>query len=476
MTDERRDPGVGAPPTLPPGGMRARAPEHSRPLHASRTALRAEDAAGFLPVLRRADFRNLWLAQCASQLAQNSIFVILLVVIFRVSGKASISAVAAVAFTLPGVLLSAPAGVFADRHDKRTLMLWTNVGRTLLMVLAGLSTLPSWLQGQAWPLLLLTLAFSSASQLFAPAEAASIPALVSRRQIQGATSLFMTTVILSIVLGSALGSVAVGLLGNAVPFYVAAGLFAVAALLIWRIGASLHAVPAGTAPQTDILRELRDGLSVLRGSPPLRWGMIQLGLAMIVVYTIYTLGPDFMNHLLGPQGSQQLYIVLVPATVGLVVTAGALGQHRIRLDRRTLMVGAFFTAGGCLVAMGVSAPLLQRWDITAPLVPLVVVLALAFGLALGAILIPAFTVLQEGTTEESRGRIFGGVFTVVNLAIAIPALVAGAIADALSVYVAATVVGLAVVGVGFAFRFVFWSRLALLESAAVTPARRAGGS
>ncbi len=467
-------------PGEPPSGAddRPARPEHSQPLHAVRPAVppRPEDAAGFARILRKPDFRNLWFAQCASQFAQNSIFVILLVVIFRISGRASISAVAAVAFTLPGVLLSAPAGVYADRHDKRTLMLWTNAGRALLMVLAGLSTLPTWLQGQAWPLLLLTLAFSSASQLFAPAEAASIPSLVSREQIQGATSLFMTTVILSIVLGAALGSVAVGLLGPAVPFYIAAGLFGAAAILVWRIGASLHAVPRGSGPRAEALRELRDGLGILRSSPPLRWGMIELGLAMIVVYTIYTLGPDFMNHLLGPRGSQELYIVLVPATAGLVGMAGVLGQHRIHLDRRTLMVSAFLTAGGCLVAMGVSAPLLQRWHITAPLIPLVAALALAFGLALGAVLIPAFTVLQEGTTEESRGRIFGGVFTVVNLAIAIPALVAGAIADAISVYVAATAVGVAVVAVGLVFRFAFWSRLALLESVAVTPSGRAGTS
>ena len=52
-----------------------------------------------------------------------------------------------------------------------------------------------------------------------------------------------------------------------------------------------------------------------------------------------------------------------------------------------------------------------------------------FGCALGAILIPAFTVLQEGTTEESRGRIFGGVFTVINASIALPLLAFGGAAD-----------------------------------------------
>lgn len=441
------------------------------PLHSVRPAVppRPEDAAGFIKVLRKGDFRFLWLAQCASQFAQNSIFVILLIVIFKISGRASIAAVVSVAFTLPGVLLSAPAGVYADRHDKRTLMLATNLVRGVLLVLAGLSTLVPALRGQAWPLLLVTVAFSSAGQLFAPAEAASIPSLVSRKQIQGATSLFMTTVILSIVLGAALGSVSVVLLGYAVPFYLAAGLFGVAALLIWKIGASLHAVPVGNVPQTRVMDELREGVLILRRSPTLRWGMIELGLALVAVFTVYALGPAYMNALLGSSGDQQTYIVLVPATVGLIVMAGVLGQHLIHLSRRTLMVSAFLTAGGCLLAIGIGPPLLARAGVTGLAVPLLVVLAIAFGLALGAMVIPAFTVLQEGTTEKSRGRIFGGVFTVVNAAIAIPALAAGAIADWLSVYVAASIAGVIVIAIGLSFRLFLWGRLAVIEEVVVAP-------
>jgi MFS family permease len=451
-------------------GSPVNAPEHVSTLHAVPPSLppRPEDARGFAQVLRKRDFRYLWLAQCASQLAQNSIFVILLIVTFALTNKDSITAVVTVAFTLPGVVLSAPAGVFADRHDKRSLMLVTNLARGLILVLAGLATLVPQLAGQAWPLLILTFTFSGAGQLFAPAEAASIPSLVSREQIQGATSLFTTTVIVSIVIGAALGAVAVRLLGNAVPFYIAAALFAVAALLIWRIRASLHAVPRDGAHPTSIAEELREGVGILRRSPALRWGMIQLGLALIVVFTVYALGPDYMDHLLGPGGDQETYIVLVPATVGLMVMAGVLGQHVIRLSRRALMVAAFMVAGACLLAIGTGPPRLESVGASALAVWLVVILALAFGIALGALVIPAFTVLQEGTTEESRGRIFGGVFTVVNLAIAVPALVAGALADWLSVYVAAAAVGGLVVVIGVVFRLRFWSSLETLEAAGTT--------
>jgi MFS family permease len=56
----------------------------------------------------------------------------------------------------------------------------------------------------------ITLLFSSAGQIFAPAEAASIPSLVTRKQITEATSLFMTTVILTLVLGVPAATIAIG--------------------------------------------------------------------------------------------------------------------------------------------------------------------------------------------------------------------------------------------------------------------------
>ena len=181
-------------------------PDHAPPLHAVRPAVppHPDDAAGFARVLRRRDFRYLWAAQCGSQLAQNFIQFALLVVVYDLTGLTTAVAAVAVAFTFPGVLLSAPAGVYADRHDKRSLMMLTNLLRAGLLVLIPLSQLAPFLQHQAWPLLVITFLFSSVGQVFAPAEAASIPSLVSREQIQGAMSLFMTTVIFTLMLGSVL--------------------------------------------------------------------------------------------------------------------------------------------------------------------------------------------------------------------------------------------------------------------------------
>jgi hypothetical protein len=191
--------------------------------------------------------------------------------------------------------------------------------------------------------------------------------------------------------------------------------------------------------------------------------MIQLGLALIMVFTIYALGAPYLQKVLH-RSPNDISIVLGPAMVGLVAMAGVLGQHLITLRRRSLSVVAFVTTGTCLVAMGVLPPVFERIGIPGLLIPAVVLLALVFGGALGAILIPAFTVLQEGTTEESRGRIFGGVFTVINASIALPLLAFGGAVDLFhSVTGVVDVFGALVITIGLSFRFVFWNRLGVLD-------------
>ena len=202
------------------------------PLHASRPAvpLQPEDREGFLAVLRRRDFRFLWAA--ASQLADKFLVFTLLIFMYTISGRASLQSVLMIAYTLPSVLLSAPAGVYADRHDKRTVMIACNAIRALLVLLIPIMQLVPALRGQPWPLIAIMLLFSSAGQAFAPAEAASIPSLVGRHQITEATSLFMTTVILTLVLGVPAATIAIGFAGNQAPFFIAAGLFAIAAICV----------------------------------------------------------------------------------------------------------------------------------------------------------------------------------------------------------------------------------------------------
>ena len=436
------------------------APEPDGPV-----ATRPEDAEGFVGVLRRADFRMLWAAQVSSQLADKFLMFTLLVLVYTLTGRSTGSSLLMVAYTLPSVLLSAPAGVYADRHDKRTLLLGTNVLRGGLILLIPLSQHLPYVQNRAWPLIVITLLFSAVGQVFAPAEAASLPFLVRREQIMTATSLFMTTAILSLVVGVPLATICVRVIGQTAPFYVATGLFAAASLCIWRVNTSLRAAARAHVPQRHVVRELQEGLMILGGHPALRIALGQLTIALIVVFSVFALGPAYMSQLLGHPPTDT-YLVLIPLTAGLVGAALLLGRatHR-RPSRSRLATWSTVSTGAFLLALGLLPGALRQSGAHLFATPSAMVLAAGFGWSLGALLIPAFTVLQERTDEATRGRIFGGIFTVINAAVAAPLVLAGGLADGFGVARVVSVLGGALLLTGAVAGLLFRDRLRVLDVA-----------
>ncbi len=446
-------------------------PASRRHLHAARPAMPPlpDDRQGFRAVLGRPDFRRLWLAQGASQLADKFLMFTLLIVVYDVSHKASVQSVLMIAYTLPSVFLSAPAGVYADRHDKRTLMILTNAIRGGLILLIPLIQVLPVVGQESWPLIVITFLFSSVGQLFAPAEAASIPALVRREQIMGATSLFMTTVILTLVVGVPAATLAIRLVGERAPFYIAAALFAMAAVFVWQIRTPLRAARTSPEATPSLAAELREGIRLIAGNAAIRLGLYQLALALIVVFTVFALGPVFMVRELH-RSDQDTYLVLIPATLGLVAMAAVLAQQSgNHLSKAVTLVGALSVGGASLAAIGAAPPVLRSIGAQGAVVPVVLALSGIFGVALGALLIPAFTILQERTNEETRGRIFGGIFAVINAAVAVPLLVAGIIADAVGVAGVVAGLGVIILAGALVVRLLFWRQLAILDAPAGAP-------
>src|SRR5205085_5019391 len=89
--------------------------------------------------------------------------------------------------------------------------------------------------------------------------------------------------------------------------------------------------------------------------------------------------------------------------------------------RQGLLTIGHLGLGGLLLLMGLIPYLLPH----SLVVLFAMLIGALFGAAFGAVFIPAVTLLQEATDPEQRGRIFGAMFTVLNLAIAVPLFIAG---------------------------------------------------
>jgi MFS family permease len=385
---------------------------------------------GFRTVLANRDFRLIWSAQVASQLADKFLMFALLILTYSISRASTHGAALFLAYTFPSVFLSPLAGVYADRHDKKHLMFFTNVIRGALILLIPLSQHVPYFEHVTWHLFLITFLFAAVGQIFAPAEAAAIPHIVSKGELMTATSMFTSTVIVTLLVAVPVSTLAVRFLGENSPYWIAAGLFLLAAWLIYIVRSDLHARGNGTPPpvKQDLLFELREGIAYIAGRPMVRFAVSQLSLTIAVIFSVFVLAPGYMSTVLRLQVTD-VYLFLAPAVIGMLAAAFYLGQYGRHYRRSRLLIGGLLSAGVTLVLIAVMPYVLERLSATSLLVWFPVIFGFIGGLEFGMLFIPAFTVLQESTESELRGRIFGAMFTIVNAAVALPILLAGGLAD-----------------------------------------------
>jgi MFS family permease len=241
--------------------------------------------------------------------------------------------------------------------------------------------------------------------------------------------MFTSTVIVTLLVAVPISTLAVRFLGENSPYWIATGLFLLAAWLIYMVRSDLHVRANGSSMRNpDLLFELREGIAYIAGRPMVRFAVVQLSLTIAVIFSVFVLAPGYMSRVLHLQVTD-VYLFLAPAVIGMLGAAFYLGQYGQHYRRSRLLIGGLLSAGVTLVLIAIVPYLLEQLSAHWLLVWFPVVFGFIGGVEFGMLFIPAFTVLQETTEAELRGRIFGAMFTVVNAAVALPILVAGGLAD-----------------------------------------------
>jgi MFS family permease len=387
--------------------------------------------SGFQHLLVQRDFRLIWVAQVAAQLADKFLMFSLIILAYRLSGGSTQVAITLLAYTLPAVAIAPLAGVVADRYDRKAIMISTNLARGVLVALIPLSSMVPALHHDFVHLLILTFLFAAVGQLFSPAEAAAIPTVVSRDALLTANSMVLATMVITLVVGAPLAPI-VSRIDLYAPYWIATGLFAAAGLLIVfaRVPRVVReAPPAERHPFKQVALELKEGMDVLRKSPVLLLSFYQLSLAVTVVFVMFTLAPAYVSTVIRI-GEQDAYLILVPATIGALFSAAVLGQLGRYLSKPRLLVVALLGSGLTLLVLAAVPALLDRFDELGHWVRWFGAgFSFLLGLEFGALMIPALSALMENASDSVRGRIFSLLFMVVNGATALPVLLTAALSD-----------------------------------------------
>ena len=412
-----------------------------------------ESAGGYRQVLANRNFLRLWLAQVFSQIADNLLYFVLIVAVYKQTGSNAAVSGLVVAFTLPALTIGLLAGVIVDRVDKRQVLLLTNVARggVALAFIVLMRSLPS--------VFLLGIVASSVRQLFMPAEAATLPRLLKPRELLPANSLFTLTLNASFIVGFAGAGPLLKIAGPESVFLVAAAFFFVAAGLVATLP-SVESEVSTDLPESIVarsrlvLRELLEGWAFLRSDRDVTRVMLQLAFAWSLSGITAAIAPGYASTVLGLSEDDAFFLV-VPAGVGVVLGSLLIGRYGARVDRTALIACGLFGTGAAVIALATYHHLLEALLPRVPpnLVPnfhpgglsgfllAVMVFAAVLGLSNAATVIPANTTLQEDTPDELRGRVFSVLNTLSNLGSTAPVLVVGVLADLLGVGTLLVLVG-----------------------------------
>jgi MFS family permease len=177
--------------------------------------------------------------------------------------------VAAAAFLqrLPWLLLGLPAGVIADRVDRRLLLICSEAFRAFVIVVLAVGLLTGHVG--VWLVLTAMLLLGVADVFSTTTSATLLPMMVSGGELGIANSRLQASfVVCQQLVGPPIGAFLFSL-GRAWPFVAQAIIVIAAVLLVWQIGA--RKLTSTTARQSSRLRsDIREGLQWLLGHRPVR--------------------------------------------------------------------------------------------------------------------------------------------------------------------------------------------------------------
>jgi MFS family permease len=196
-------------------------------------------------VLKLPEFRKLFTAQAISDIGDGMTFMALLLLVNELTHSPAALAVLSIAVAVPSMVGGVIAGAYADRLDRRRIMIVSDTvraGLVLVFVVAGtVERLP----------ILYVVAFLQAAvgTLFSPSRGALIPKVVPREGLMAANALGQLSRMIGGLLGTGLTGVIFALSGAAWPVFVLdAATFAASVLIVLRVDPALGRVTEGIRP------------------------------------------------------------------------------------------------------------------------------------------------------------------------------------------------------------------------------------
>jgi MFS family permease len=389
-----------------------------------------------LAPLRTADYRRLWVGQVVSVIGDKINQIAMAMMVFAITGSMLQMGIMLGVTVLPTALFGLPAGVYVDRWDRRRTMLVADVLRAAVVV--AIPFVVRFGIGWAYALAFVT---ATLALFFVPAKRSLIPDLVPGDDLMAANSLDNASEAIAELIGLAAGAAIVATIGYSGAFAADAATFLVSAAMIAMIRFRQPQLPF-PAPREDFAAETLAGVRSI-----------------------------FTNEVLRELFSVYVASALFAAAAIAVCYALALERYRAGAAGLALLDAASavgILVGSVLVARSGPGRLGMKFLIGVTVfAPVFALLVFAHNIWIAAVLIaaagvmnmfffiPATTLFQTLADSSVRGRVMAAVATATRIMMAIGLVLAGALAEKISlslVIIGVGLVALLVAGIGWTLR------------------------
>lgn len=301
-----------------------------------------------LTLFRNQTFRMLWIAALASNFGGLVQAVGAAWMMTSLTDSQSMVALVQSSVTLPIMIFSLLAGVFADNFDRRRVML---IAQSFMLVVSIMLAFLAY-EGllTPWLLLMFTFLIGCGTAMHNPSWQASMGDIVSRDELSAAVSLNSMGFNLMRSIGPAAGGAIVAIAGAAAAFTVNALSYfgIIAALWFWR-----PATPKRRLPREPMVSAFSAGLRYVAMSPNLLKVIFRGFLFGLSAIALLALLPLIVRELL--QGGAFVYGVLL-GCFGAGAVCGALMNARLRarFPNEKIVRGAFLAFALSSITLAVS--------------------------------------------------------------------------------------------------------------------------
>jgi MFS family permease len=352
-------------------------------------------AAGpnLLRPLRVRDFRLLFSGETISVLGDYFHFVALAWLTLQLTGSGLALGSVLMVSGIPRAVFILLGGALSDRFSPRSLMLYSNAFRALVVGILAALVLTG--RAELWHLFVFAAIFGVVDALFYPAVNTILPRLGEEETLPPANALMQGSQQLAGLIGPALAGIFIAAVQIGVAFVVDAVSFAIAAIaLLFVLGGRRVVHGASEGPRPSLLGTIKDGFRFAWSDPAVR-SLILLAAAFNFAFNGPLLVglPFLADNSLGG-GSATFGILLSAFGAGSLVGAAAAGSIARVPRLGTVVLAIAVGMGAAFGFLGLAPNVLTAGAILA-----------AVGLGAGFLNVHIISWLQGRTAEEMRGRV-----------------------------------------------------------------------